>query len=281
MIALTLSHANCSQASDGDDWWTSLDTGLLIPVEDVVDLIPPLSHRGTDKEDPEVGTAADRSRPALIYVSVVPRRGLSFRFIEVRYRRHLRGTRSPEVLEGIYQQIQSLRKRWDDWYSSEDARPSFRAVRRAKLARVLRFYADKAYRHYLAKDRYESFVTEINRMVEKGGEYSFAVTDKVDRGWVFCPEYAGTVPLEISPTNWETRVILFGPCLLPDSDFRRETPSNSGEYERPSAAATQEPYSGTSTVTTPQPVSSQTESLNDFANQGTAGESITQSVSSP
>jgi DNA polymerase III delta prime subunit len=281
MIALALSHANCRQAGEEGDWWTSLDTGLLIPVEDVLDLIPPLSPRGIDKEEPEAGTPPDRARPALIYVSVVPRKGLSFRFIEVRYRRHLRAARSPEVLEGIHQKIQSLRKRWDDWYSAEDPRASFRAVRRAKMARVLRFYADKAYRHYLAKDRYESTVAEINRMVEKGGEYSFAATDKADRGWVFCPEYAGAAPLEISPADWETRIILFGPSLLPDSDFRRETLSNTGEYEQPSADATQESYSGASPITTTQPALSRSESLNDSANEGSAEALPMQNAGSP
>ena len=96
---------------------------------------------------------------------------------------------------------------------------AFRALRRAKLARILRFYADKACRHYLTQDRYESFVTEIDRMIEKGEEYSFAAGDLVDRGWVFCPEFTGSAPLEITPAGWDVRIFLFGPRLLPDSDW--------------------------------------------------------------
>jgi hypothetical protein len=114
--------------------------------------------------------------------------------------------------------------RWDEWYSKESICPSFRALRRAKLARVVRCYADKARRHYLAKERYEHFIAEIDRMIEKGKEYAFAEADKADRGWVFCPEYAGSIPLEISPPGWQTRIFLVGPGLLPDLDFRRETP---------------------------------------------------------
>jgi hypothetical protein len=64
---------------------------------------------------------------------------------------------------------------------------------------------------------------EIDRMIEKGGEYSFAAADRGDRGWVFCPEYAGGTPLEISPAGWETRIFLFGPGLLPDSSFRPDS----------------------------------------------------------
>ena len=112
----------------------------------------------------------------------------------------------------------------------------FRAVRRAKLARVLQFYADKARRHYLPKERYEEFASEIDRMIEKGGDYAFSVAED-DRGWVFCPEFAGHRPLKISPDESSTKVFLFGPQLLPDadggrawqSDFDppRETPSDS------------------------------------------------------
>jgi hypothetical protein len=43
------------------------------------------------------------------------------------------------------------------------------------------------------------------------------VAEKVDRGWVFCPEYTGAEPLEVSPDGAETRIFLFGPALLPDA----------------------------------------------------------------
>jgi DNA polymerase III delta prime subunit len=243
LIALALCHAKCRQAREECDCWMSLDTGFLIPVDDVLDLIPPLSARETDEEEPEAGPSAGRARPDLIYVSVVPRKGLSFQFIEVKYRRHLRAARSADVLEGIRQQVQSLHKRWDEWYS-ENIYSSVRAVRRAKLARVLRFYADKANRHYLEKDRYETIIAEIDRMIEKGEEYSFAAANKLDCGWVFCPEYAGDAPLEVSPSGWETRIFLFGPDLLPDSDFRRETPFAPTTVEPNDEAASTKPYSG-------------------------------------
>ncbi len=216
LIALALSHANCGQAADGALCWTPLRTGFLIPVDDVLDLIPPLSEA-------QAGDAGTEARPDLIYVSLAPRRGLLYQFIEVKYRRHLRTARSAEVLNGIRRQIASLRERWDAWYTSDDIPPPFRAVRRAKLARVLRFYADKAQRHHLAKEHYDSLIAEIDRMVEKGGDYSFGSTDVPDRGWVFCPEYGGISPLEISAGDWDSRIFLFGPGLLPDSEFRLET----------------------------------------------------------
>ncbi len=226
LIALALSQANCLHAEEHDDCWTSLRNGFLIPVDDVRDLLPPLvAMEGQDNHQSD----AKAARPDLIYVSVGPRRGLQFRFIEVKYRRHLRTARSTETVEGTRKQVEALRRSWDDWYR-EDVCSAFRSVRRAKLARVLRFYADKARRHAeddrglgLSPDMYKTIVAEIDRMIEKGGDYTFATVDRGDRGWIFCPEYAGLNPVEISPIGWETRIFLFGPRLLPDTIFRHDS----------------------------------------------------------
>ena len=222
LIALAMCQANCRQAREYSECWTQLESGFFIPVDDVRDLLPPLSALGED------GVDAKEARPDLIHVSIAPRKGLLFRFIEVKYRRHLRTARNPEELQRIRQQTASLRERWEKWYSHDISSP-FRSVRRAKLARVLRFYADKAKRHAdgertkgLTAEAYEALVGEIDRMIEKGGDYTFAEMANGDRGWVFCPEYAGTKPLKISPPEWNTNIFLFGPGLLPDSDFRFE-----------------------------------------------------------
>ena len=214
LIALAISHAHCGRASPGDDCWVSLKDGFIVPVDDVRDLLPPLAG--------EKGEVEKRTRPDLVYVSTVPRRGLIFRFVEVKYRRHLRAARSPDVLRRINEQTQALRRRWDRWYGHEEC-AAFRAIRRAKLARILRFYADKAHRHHLSTKRHAELVSEVTRMVEKGGAYAFAAVAGGDRGWVFCPEYAGHRPLKISPEDWNTQVFLFGPGLLPDTDVGSET----------------------------------------------------------
>ncbi len=215
LIAMALSHANCRLAPASDDCWVSLEHGFFIPIDDVCDLLPPLSVAG-DQDDEE----SHRGRPDLIYVSLsAPRRKvLTFSFIEVKYRRHLRTARSVEVLDSIRKQTHSVCERWFQWYD-RDVCSAFRALRRAKLARVLRFYADKAHRHALPNQRYEALVSEIDRMIERGAEYKFAPEHAETRGWVFCPEYAGDSPLQISPDEWDTRIFLFGPGRLPDSDF--------------------------------------------------------------
>ena len=215
LLALAVAHANGRPASEDDDCWVSLDRGFIVPVDDVRDLLPPL----------QVGDGDDgtQARPDLIYVTAVPRKGLVYRFIEVKYRRHLRAARTPEVLRKIHEQTESIHRRWHDWYSHAEVCSSFRAVRRAKLARVLRFYADKAHRHHLPAPRHKALASEIDRMIERGGDYTLQTLPDGNRGWVFCPEYAGLEPLEISPAGWSTRIFLFGPGLLPDSDFRHAT----------------------------------------------------------
>jgi DNA phosphorothioation-dependent restriction protein DptH len=231
LIALALSHSNCTEPIEAESCWTPLSHGFFIPVDDVLDLIPPLSGRESDEEQSESGNSARIARPDLIYVSTTPRRGLSLQFIEVKYRRHLREARGPELLETVRRQVQSLRERWTEWYATGGT-SAFRALRRAKLARILRFYADKASRHCLPADRYKSFVAEIDRMIERGEEYSFAVGGEADRGWVFCPEYDGSRPLEITPDGWDVRIFLFGPGRLPDSDSRAAV------LDRPASFAT-------------------------------------------
>ena len=216
LIALAVSYAHCRRPARDSACWVSLEDGFIVPVDDVLDLLPPL-QAGAD-------AAEKGSRPDLIFVSTTPRKGLVFQFIEVKYRRHLRAAREPAVLRKIDEQIRSLRQRWDAWYDHEHVCAPFRAIRRAKLARVLRFYADKARRHHLSSARYEDLTSEIDRMIEKGGSYAFPSGQEGDRGWVFCPEYAGVEPLDLVPASGDTRVFLFGPGLLPDSDFRTRTP---------------------------------------------------------
>ena len=208
LIALAVSHANCRDASDGDACWLALSSGFIVPADDIRDLVAPVA----DGQRRESAVRSD-----LVYVTTIPRKGLQLRFVEIKYRRDLRGARSPELLRGIRAQTEGMRKRWAKWYSHEEC-SAFRAIRRAKLSRVLRFYADKARRHYLTAERHGELVAEIDRMVERGGDYALGMDTFSDVGWVFCPEYPGPGALRVSPDDWvDVEVFLFGPALLPDS----------------------------------------------------------------
>jgi hypothetical protein len=230
LIALALCHANCSRHFQNSECWLPLKLGFIIPVDDVRDLLPPLGLQ-------DAAEGIKDARPDLIYVTSIPRKGLLFQFVEVKYRRHLRSARNADVLQSIRGQVDSLRGRWHEWYLREVPTSSFRSVRRAKLARVLHFYAEKAHRHHLTNEQFEIITAEIDRMIEKAGDYAFPTISRADRGWVFCPEYAGDQPMEMSSPDWVTRIFLFGPNLLPDSEFYREPiPMSSSESDNQSGS---------------------------------------------
>lgn len=223
LIALAVCQASC-QATDDDECWASLRNGFFVPLDDVGDLLPPIA-----------ATTSGRTsgvRPDLIYVRQSPRGALSFQFVEVKYRRHLRAARSSQLLEGVRAQTRSMGRRWFSWYGQDGVGRSFRAIRRGKLARVLRFYADKANRHGLPDDRHQALVAEIDRMVERSGSYRLVPAPGGERAWVFCPEFRGREPLKISPPEWDdVGVFLFGPASLPDLDWG---PSDPEEKEQSS-----------------------------------------------
>ena len=210
LVSLALCYQNCREVSGTDDCWVSLEDGLLIPAADVHDLLPPLDLTEGEEDETE-------NRPFLVYVSATPRRGLCFQFIEVSCRRHLRAARSPDLINGIGHRIESRRKRWNEWYDNENSKPALNAIRRAKLARVLRFYADRARRHHLSAEKHETIHIEIDRMISKGRTYAFDRAQSEDRGWIFCPEFASSNPLKISGTDSNAGIYLFGPDSLSNS----------------------------------------------------------------
>jgi DNA phosphorothioation-dependent restriction protein DptH len=218
LIALAMSHANCAELneSENDPCWISLKNGFFIPADDVQELLARIIENKKNNEPTMNG-------PNLIYVSLQSsKKGLVFSFIGAKYCRHLRSARNPHELKLLNDQITSFRTRWDAWYLSDGERCSFISIRRAKLARIIKFYADRAYRHRLSKDNYERIVAETIKMVEQGEKYTFPESNNIDRGWIFCPEYTNFQPLEISPIEWQTKCFLFGPSLLPDLDIKNK-----------------------------------------------------------
>ena len=222
LVALAMSQANCRRVASGDrqsgtrheqSCWVSLEDGFLVPVDDIRDLLPSdMLTRGDGN-----GRPRSAARPDLIHVRASPRSGLSFRFVEVKYRRHLRAPRSPQLMRGVRAQTASLEKRWFDWFGPRSIVRSLRAVRMAKLARILHFYAAKTHRHGLPEKRYRAITAQIDKMVEQSATYRLHRANGGNRGWVFCPEYRGTEPMQISPQEWDddVRVFLFGPAMLP------------------------------------------------------------------
>ncbi len=262
LVALALCQSHCVASSDDDDeCWISLRKGFFVPVDDVPGLLRP----GTSSR-----SGNDQSRSGLVYVSA-HRRKLRFQFASVTYRRHLRDSRSPELLNSVRREILSMQKRWNGHYGNHAVCRSFKAVRWAKLARVLRFYADRASRHELSGKAHDILVKAIDRMVERAGD-SWLDDIAAGRGWIFCPELSRADPLKISPSDWDDPIFLFGPGHLPDQDSH---PRTQAEYPEPGATLVRTPATGTSAnESESKPDDPGTEPVSPNAEGSTVGEPV-------
>ncbi len=207
MVALALTYASCKKEDKSTDTcWLRLEKGFFIPIDEIRDLLPETDDNGM-------------LRPDLIHVSAENKKRLVFRFVEVKYRQDLRSARNPELLNKITEQIESFRKRWEEYYLRPELPALSRSIRRARLAQVLRFYAEKARRHYLEEKDYEELMYCINIMVKEGAKYNSAdsLPHGEDRGYIFCPEYRREKPEEIAPKDYPLKIFLFGGSCMPDS----------------------------------------------------------------
>lgn len=235
LIALALVHANCAAATADDATWLSLQQGFFVPVDDVLDLAP--------KEQQPTGAATGRDAAAavrsdLIFVSMPPRGGLSLTFVEIKYRRHLRNARDPQLLEQVADQAETHRRQWLDWYFESSVAEPLAAVRRSRLVRALRFYLEKARRHHLDEDRYQKLLAQLDKLMLDGTRYRLSEPDHPTRGFIFCPEMARAEPEAIGQA--ETNIRLFGPSRLPDLTLGIEPPPSSSPPESASPKASAE-----------------------------------------
>jgi DNA phosphorothioation-dependent restriction protein DptH len=218
LIALALVHANCVAAVSNDPTWLSLKHGFFVPVDDVHDLAP------KERQQPAEGDAASGAavRSDLIYVSLPARGGLSFTFVEVKYRRHLRSSRDPQLIEQVAEQAETHRQQWLDWCFGPEVAEPLAAVRRSRLVRALRFYLEKARRHHLDEDRYQRLLAQLDKVMIDGSNYRLSEPEQPTRGYIFCPEMVRAEPELIGGTD--TAIRLFGPSRLPDLTLGIEPP---------------------------------------------------------
>jgi DNA phosphorothioation-dependent restriction protein DptH len=215
LVALALVHAECSRATNEDPVWPALSEGFFIPVDEIADLEPVKSEDPTDR------------RADLICVSAAPRRGLQFRFVEVKFRRHLRTAREPALLSRIAEQVRGLRKRWIDYFFGPELRPTIRALRHSQLARLLTFYLDKAARHQLSSALFDRLRREIDRLVTHDVT-SVGEPNGSDLGLIFCPEHRrGTIESLHFVDADDVPLYLFGPAILPDEALWVAQPTGS------------------------------------------------------
>ena len=207
LIALALMYAHCVAAGEQRGPWLNVEQGVLIPVDEIADHAPIVQMA---MEEGESARRAD-----FIHVSAPSRGPLEFRFVEVKHRQHLRTARQPDMLAHMILQTSELRKRWMDWFFGDSLAPLDRVVRRAQLAKLMRFYVDRAGRHRLSPRAYARLSGEIDQMVLKEGYLPGTVADP-DVGYVFCPEHRTGQVERIYSERSETALWLFGPTMLPD-----------------------------------------------------------------
>jgi DNA phosphorothioation-dependent restriction protein DptH len=233
LVALALSRAQCRNPQSGHPCWLSLNDGFFVPLDDVRDLSP-IAESEVDEEE-------SSARADLLFVTAPTRGGLTFRFVEVKYRRHLPLARSLDLVETVSEQASKSRKVWLDWYFAGDCSPIVRSLRRSRLARALRFYAEKGRRHHLAPDVFQRLSQEIKRMVQKPEEYTLSDVSEPNRGYIFCPEFTQPEPERLFPSvSVDTAVFLFGPGALPDviqsqiPEYSKQAPAT--EKDTPTAS---------------------------------------------
>ena len=254
LVGLALMQANCAAASSGDMTWLDLQNGVLVPVDEIADFAP----IAITAAENDAGRRAD-----FIHVSAPGRGPLEFRFVEVKYRLHLRTARQPELLAHIAGQTGDLRGRWMHWFFGERQAPIERAVRRSQLARLLRFYVERAARHQLSEPGRRRLLAEVDQLLLKE-DYRAGVLEKPDVGYVFCPEHrtGAAEPLYTEATG-HIRLWLFGPTLLPDYASAAlprptdgATPGTDERAAGPEPAAMAEPGPGTDPDATSSPENS-------------------------
>lgn len=213
LIALALVQANCAAVAPGDAAWLDLTNGVLVPVDEIADFAPTAGSA-----DEGSGRRAD-----FVHVSASPRGPLEFRFVEVKNRLHLRTARQPELLAHIAAQTGNLRRRWNEWFFGDRHAPMERAIRRSQLARLLRFYVERAARHCLSEPGRRRLLAEIDQLLVKEA-YRPGEVDHADIGYIFCPEHrTGFAEPLYDESAGNVRLWLFGPTLLPD--FSTSPPS--------------------------------------------------------
>jgi hypothetical protein len=216
LVALALVHAYCLAANDSDIVWPRLEQGFLVPLDELADVMP---------LDKDVEGGGSR-RADLLYVSAGARGPLELRFLEVKYRRHLRTARDAQLIAHTRSQIKGTRARWQAHFFAENLGSTGRAIRRSALVRLLEFYLNRARRHHLNPDVYQRLRRQIDKWLHDGDEYGPLLSERTDVGYIFCPEMRSAQPEPIDTRRREeAEIYLFGPSLLPEVGLGGVTPT--------------------------------------------------------
>jgi DNA phosphorothioation-dependent restriction protein DptH len=212
MVALALTQSHCAAGGEEGSPWLSLKEGFFVPLDDVPELFRPV---GESKDKEASGQRAD-----LLYVTAARRGGLKFSFVEVKFRRYLKTARAPDLLTIIDSQLDASCQRWEKLFGP-DTTVLEKTVQRARLARVLRFYARKGQRHTLTNEAFECIDKELAKLAREGTGYGLpAVLEQERAKWDLC-----SVPNMVVPSRW--RLARISGCLARCACPRRSAPPGS------------------------------------------------------
>ncbi|MGQ9896607.1 MAG: ATP-binding protein [Acidobacteriota bacterium] len=214
LLAIACAGAYCRNAAEDDRCWVSLRRGVLVPLDDLIDVLGKQSKGLTSVSAPS------ERRADFLYIFYHPQGKLAVRFIEVKYRQGLE-TFSPEqvnsLLDAIRDQVASTQKRFLEQYVDASTPISLRAMRQARLVHVLRSYLEKARRHNLDPTSYAAISAELDQALQAAGNYGFLIEEGGHRGWVCSPGCQAVKPVELSWDGWPVRTFCFG-LHLPDQN---------------------------------------------------------------
>ncbi|MCX8034317.1 MAG: hypothetical protein N3A00_03245 [Thermodesulfovibrio sp.] len=195
MITLASIHHCCRENESNE--WLSLKDGFFIPLDEVPYLIESKKEKIKSSD--------------LLYVSLKPRGGFKFTFLDVRFNRNLKAVRDVENIRNIVARLNSIIDSFIISYG-EKTSPFERAIKYPRLARVLRFYANKGKRHYLSQEAFNQIDRELNKILLQGTNYEISKEDISGRGYVFCSEYESKISSLIY--NDEYPIYLFGKAQI-------------------------------------------------------------------
>ncbi len=203
LIALALlSHLFIAHRDRSEGACLSLERGFLVPLDDVRDLLLD-GTRGAEN--------LQTVRADLLYIELVGKSDLTWTLIEVKYRRLLRTARESLVIDRIHEQTLSSESAIIERYFGKNVTEAEKVVRRKRLVRALKFYADKARRHELQDDVYTKIILGLNKLLRPDQHQEIPVFKR--KGYVFCPEFRGEFE-ELTTNDEEVVVHLFGPDFL-------------------------------------------------------------------
>ena len=171
-----------------------INEGILIPIDDIMEIF---KDQDLDEE----------SRADFIYLTCPKKGRLNYNFIEIKYRNSLVTASSNEIISDISRQLKSTKNKWNELYGENNSELE-RVVNKSKLTKIVKYYNDKAKRHYISDDLYNNINESLDKLNKDTEKIIYDINqDTYEIGLVFCPEYESENFYKISD---DPEIYIFG-----------------------------------------------------------------------